>query len=97
VIVEFRLSDDDIERLAARIVELLSPTSSRGHQPWLDVGEAGRHLGLTENAIRGLVKRARIPVHKTENGRLRFAVTELDEWVRTGLARRPSGTYHDRP
>ncbi len=97
MIVEIQLSDDDIERLATRVVQLLTSSVARRDQAWLDVAGAGVHLGLSENAIRGLVKRRQLPVHRTENGRLRFSATELDEWVRSGLANSDTRTYHDRP
>jgi hypothetical protein len=70
MIMEVRLCDEDIERLAARIVELISRPPS--DETWLNVAAAAAHLGLTEDAIRGLVKRGQIPVYRMENGRLRF-------------------------
>jgi len=97
VIVEIQLSDDDIERLATRVVQLLTSSVARRDQTWLDVAGAGTHLGLSEHAVRGLVKRRQLPVHRTKNGRLRFSVTELDDWVRSGLAKSATRTYDDRP
>lgn len=97
MIVEIQLSDEDIERLASRVVQLLTSSLARRDRAWLDVAGAGNYLGLTEHAVRGLVKRQRLPVHRTENGRLRFFATELDEWVRSGLAKGDTRTYHDRP
>jgi excisionase family DNA binding protein len=85
VVVEISLSEEDIDRLAQRVVALLSTTAINKPSPsWLDVAGAAAHLKLSENAIRGLVKRQQIPFHRTENNRLRFSVTELDRWVRTG-------------
>ena len=86
MIVEIQLSDDDVERLATRVVQLLNSSFAWRDRAWLDVAGAGAHLGLSEHAVRGLVKRRRLPVHRTENGRLRFSATELDDWVRSGLA-----------
>ena len=80
--IEVTLLDEDIERLAARIVEFIRRLPSAS-ETWLDAAAAAAHLGLTEDAIRGLVKRRQIPFHRTPNGRLRFSETELDEWVRT--------------
>ena len=88
--IEIRFTDDDMERLAARIVQLLSLQDRVSGDRWLDVPGASAHLGLTPNSIRGLVKRGQLPVYRTKNGRLRFSMTELDEWVRVGLARRTS-------
>ena len=41
--------------------------------PWLNVEGAATYLATTEDAIRGLVKRRRLPVHRTETGRLSSA------------------------
>jgi hypothetical protein len=84
--IELLLAEEDLDRVASRIAALIEPTA-QVIEHWLDVPGAAAHLGLTENGVRGLVKRHQLPVHRTENGRLRFSVTELDEWVRTGLAR----------
>jgi Helix-turn-helix domain len=94
VIVEIQLSNDDIERLATRVVQLLTSSVAHRDRAWLDVAGAGTHLGLSEHGVRGLVKRKELPVHRTENGRLRFSVTELDDWV---LAKSATRTYDDRP
>jgi hypothetical protein len=86
--IEVHLTNHDIERIAARLAELLGPRDQQAGT-WLDVVGAATHLGSTENAVRGLVKRRQIPFRRTPNGRLRFAVTELDEWVRTGSCESP--------
>ena len=96
LVVDLRLSDVEIERIAARTAELVARAEHHA-EGWLDVRRAGGHLGLTESAIRGLVKRRQIPFYRTENGRLRFAPTELDDWVRTGACETPARTYHDAP
>jgi excisionase family DNA binding protein len=80
--IDVSLTDEDIDRIAARTVSMLA--SWREHDRWLDVRQAADHLSLSTNAVRALVKRRQIPFHRTSNGRLRFSVTELDHWVRTG-------------
>ena len=95
VVIEVRFSDDDLERLASRIAELLSPAGPSGDR-WLDVPGAGSHLGLTSASIRALVRNGRIPVYRTGNGRLRFSTDELDRWVRTGSCEFPDDGYHGR-
>jgi hypothetical protein len=97
MLIRAELSEQDIEQLAARIASLLDQSSGRCGDRWLDVEGAAEHLRLTANAVRGLVKRTQLPVHRTENGRLRFSATELDGWVRSGLANSHTGTYDDRP
>jgi excisionase family DNA binding protein len=76
-----RLSEDDLDRLAHRVAELIT-TTRVSTSVWLDVAGAARHLATTEHAIRGLVKRRHLPTHRTENGRLRFERAELDAWAR---------------
>ena len=55
--------------------------------PWLNVAGAATYLATTEEAIRALVKRGRLPVHRTETGRLLFRPEELDRWVLDGEQR----------
>jgi hypothetical protein len=87
VLIEVQLTEHDIDRLAGRVVELLAATSTENtNRGWLDVRGAAAHLSLSENAVRGLVRRRQIPCHRTENGRIRFSGLELDGWVRSGLA-----------
>jgi excisionase family DNA binding protein len=83
MIIEVQLTEEDVDRIASRVAALIDTGTTRA-QLWLDVAGAAHHLALTDDAIRGLVKRRRIPFHRMENGRLRFAVAELDQWVRTG-------------
>ena len=95
--IEIHLGDDDLDRLAAQIVRLLPTASETLPHRWLDVAGAAAYLGLTENAIRRLVKRRQIPFHRTQNGRLRFSVTDLDDWVRTGACAPTREDLHDAP
>jgi excisionase family DNA binding protein len=80
--LEISITPDDIERIATRTAQLLAMMTSV--ERWLDVPGAADHVALTPDAIRALVKRGQIPFYRTENGRVRFAVSELDNWVRTG-------------
>jgi excisionase family DNA binding protein len=90
--IEFRLSDGDVDRIAGRVAGLISSAGgpSACGIVWLDVEGAAAHIGVSVNAIRALVKRREIPVHRTPNRRLRFSVTELDQWVRSDLAQSTS-------
>jgi Helix-turn-helix domain len=95
--IEIRLPARDIEHIAARVADLISDAGGRTQTSWLDVDGAAAHVGMSANAIRGLVKRRQIPFHRTPNRRLRFLAVELDDWARSGLAETPPRTYHDRP
>ena len=83
MIIELRLTDDEVNRIASRLAELLKE-SAQPTERWLDVAAAAAHVGLTEHSIRGLVKRRKVPVHRTLNGRLLFSAVELNDWVRSG-------------
>lgn len=80
--MQFRvdLTDGDVDRIAKRVAELLGRPDVA--TVWLDVAGAASHLAITEHGVRGLVKREQIPVHRTENGRVRFDRAELDAWAR---------------
>jgi excisionase family DNA binding protein len=97
MLIRAELTERDIERIAVRIADLLNQSNGRCNERWLDVEGAAEHLRLTANAVRGLVKRRQLPVHRTKNGRLRFSPAELDQWVRSGLAETTARTYDDRP
>jgi excisionase family DNA binding protein len=91
--VEVTIPESELNRIALRLADLLAvarPTV----EPWLDIDDAASHVALSPNAVRALVKRHRIPFHRTEHGRLRFSPTELDDWVRTGSC---AATQEDLP
>jgi excisionase family DNA binding protein len=50
---------------------------------WLSTREAADYLSISPGALRVLVHRRRIPVSRV-NGRLKFDVRGLDEWVQNG-------------
>jgi hypothetical protein len=52
MVIEARLTDNDIERVALRVVELLGQAHDACER-WLDVAGAAEHLRLSEEAIRG--------------------------------------------
>jgi excisionase family DNA binding protein len=50
--------------------------------PWRNVRGAAEYLCLSEDAVRGLVKRRQLPCHRSQQGHVRFHVEELDAWAR---------------
>ena len=66
------------EQAARRVLEERAESAG-----WLDAAAAADHLSLSEEAIRGLVKRREIPFVKLPNGRIRFERTALDAWARS--------------
>jgi hypothetical protein len=80
------LLDDLVSALAARIAPLIAATKPPAEQisPWMNLKSAAVYLDTTEEALRGRVKRAEIPVHRRD-GRLYFNRHELDQWVRGEL------------
>jgi excisionase family DNA binding protein len=79
----YELSRDELTQLVADAVgDALAELP--GASPWLDVDGAANYLSTTASAIRAMVKRGKLPVHRTPNGRLLFDPTELRAWVLSG-------------
>jgi hypothetical protein len=74
--------DQLADALANRLRELLRKEDSSGG--FLDVDGAAAFISSTPTAVRSLVQRQEIPVHKAPNGRLLFDRDELEAWVRSG-------------
>jgi excisionase family DNA binding protein len=79
-----------IRESVAQVVADAVPTTSVS--PWLNTKAAAEYLCTTEQAIRALVKRGEIPVHRSPNARLLFRRNELDEWITTST----QGGNHER-
>jgi hypothetical protein len=72
----------------ARLVEAAVSRAVGGAQDtpagWLDTDAAATHLGLTEPSLRSMRQRGEGPEATTfPNGRVRFAVADLDAWARS--------------
>ncbi len=52
--------------------------------PWLNVDDAAEYLRTTPDAIRAMVRRCDLPVHRTAKGRLLFRRDELDAHATAG-------------
>lgn len=76
--------DDLVTDLAQRLAQLLrvERAEDRSQARWMTVRQAAAYLASSEQAVRGLVKRRQLPVHRAPNGRLLFDARELDRWVR---------------
>jgi Helix-turn-helix domain len=68
---------DDLARRVASIV-LDSLPASAPPSPWLNVERAAGYLDTTPDAIRGMVKRGQVAVHRSSTGRLLFRREDLD-------------------
>ena len=72
----------------AKLAPQLETLLDQGAQPqdgFLRVPEAAEFLGLTPDALRGLVKRDKVP-HQKIGRRIMFDRAELRQWVRSGAA-----------
>jgi excisionase family DNA binding protein len=69
-------TDDLARRIASVVLESLP--ASVPSSPWLNVDRAAEYLDTTPAAIRGMVKRGQIRVHRSETGRLLFRREDLD-------------------
>ncbi len=54
--------------------------------PWLNVADTAEYLRTTEDAVRAMVRRGDLPVHRTGTGRLLFHREELDDFATAGDA-----------
>ena len=79
--VPLKISDEFYETLAQRVASQVADMLGRPAE-WLTVAQAAVHLQTSEDGIRALIKRKRIPHHRGAAGRLLFDRAELDAWVR---------------
>jgi hypothetical protein len=76
--IEDQFFDEIAERVSTRLEQRFGARPAE----WLNVAGAADHLRTTEDGIRAMVKRKRIPHHRGAAGRLLFDRAELDVWVR---------------
>jgi excisionase family DNA binding protein len=76
------LTQEDVRRIVREELRA-APTGDPG---FLDVNGAAEYLSSTPGAIRQLVNRGAIPVHRAPTGRLLFDRDELRAWVESGDA-----------
>ena len=81
--VTLEVPDELLPQLEQRVAAIVLAQLDRELATrWLNVDRAADYLSTTPEAIRGLVKRQQLPVHRTPSGRLLFDPVELDAWVR---------------
>jgi excisionase family DNA binding protein len=80
--LSFEISDEFFDRIGKCVSALLEDRFGAQPAEWLTVAGAAGHLQTTEDGIRALVKRRRIPHYRGAAGRLLFDRAELDTWVR---------------
>jgi excisionase family DNA binding protein len=54
-------------------------------EPWLSVDHIATHLGISKETVYRWLERKRIPAHKIGR-QWKFKISEVDQWVRDGLA-----------
>jgi excisionase family DNA binding protein len=79
-----QLSQDDLEQTLERLLQKV--VSDHAEDTWLDVKQASEYLALTEDGLRQLMRKGRVPVHRIGERRIRFSRAELSAWVRSGAA-----------
>jgi len=64
--------------------EIQAAMELRGEResPWLDVGGAAERACMTEEAIRAATRRGQLRVHRSETGRLRYRVEDVDIFLK---------------
>jgi hypothetical protein len=80
------IPDELVEALARRVAELVADGLSSGQRsptsPWLDVAGDASYAIMTEQAIRDADKRGQLKSYRTNTGRVRFRVEDLDAFLR---------------
>jgi hypothetical protein len=76
--------DELLEEIKAVIRQELQALEGLSIRPggFLDVNGAAGYLSTSPGALRALVKRRQVPVHRTPQGRLLFSPAELEKYVR---------------
>jgi excisionase family DNA binding protein len=75
-LLRLELPDELIPGVTASVLEAVRE-ERRG---WMSTATAAVYLDTSEQALRSLVKRGAVPVHRV-GGRLLFSADELDGWV----------------
>lgn len=81
-----QLEDADVERIAARVVELLRDElrEQRADDGWLDSKQAAAYLSISVPALHRLTASREVPFHLERRGsKCWFKRSELDAWRAT--------------
>jgi excisionase family DNA binding protein len=79
--VPLQIFDEFYETVAQRVASHVAAILDRPAE-WLTVPQVAAYLRTSEDGIRALVKRGRIPHHRAA-GRILFERAEIDDWVRS--------------
>jgi len=76
---------DGLEDELRRVVrdELARAMGQAESSGYMSVKSAAAYLDMTEPALRALIKRGEVAVHRAPNGRLSFDRASLDAWARS--------------
>ena len=53
-------------------------------EKWVNLEDVAEHLSLSQDTVRTWIKEGKLPAYKAGK-RYKFKISEVDEWVRTGL------------
>lgn len=80
-VVEFHISDDDMERLAHMVTERVVERLANYRDHYMTVAEAAVYLGFSQSKLHKLTAQRRIPFTQDGRGaRCYFRKAELDAW-----------------
>ena len=74
----------DLEPEFRRIVREELARATAGTSPWMSAKSAWKYLDITEDALRGVVKRGELIPSRSSNGRLFFRREQLDAFASGG-------------
>ena len=73
---DLRLADEDIERIAVRVAQLVHPPKAN-----LTIAETAVRLALSERTVRNLIKQGRLRAVRVSPKRLAVTPREVDAYV----------------
>jgi excisionase family DNA binding protein len=84
-VIELRMDDVALDRLAELVAERLGGTMRAGPSPWMTANEAAEYLRCSASRVRKLTMLGDLPTHR-DGGRVLYRRDDLDAFVAHGGA-----------
>jgi len=84
--VDLELSDELLLIAEERVPHVVRQELDRGSKPtpWFDTTGAAEYTSMSEEAIRAATKRGQLKGYRSETGRIRYRLTDLDNFLQAG-------------
>jgi len=76
-----QLDTADLEQALENVVQRV--VAEHSDDVWMTVEQAASHLSMTEQALRLMLRRGRVPHFRVGERRIRFSRADLDQWIRS--------------